>query len=50
MAYDDLKLTDSELLEAFETCNQLGALAEVHAENGDIIAHVCIFTYFYIPY
>jgi dihydropyrimidinase len=39
MAYkDDLMLNDSELYDVFERCKQLGALAQVHAENGDIIA------------
>ncbi|XP_040152191.1 dihydropyrimidinase isoform X2 [Anopheles arabiensis] len=39
MAYKGLyQLNDSELYEVFETCKELGAVAMVHAENGDIIA------------
>ena len=29
-----------QLLEAFIRCKELGALAQVHAENGDVIAKV----------
>lgn len=36
MAYDFM-LNDSELYSVFETCRELGALAQVHAENGSII-------------
>lgn len=39
MAYKGLyMLDDTELYEAFETCKELGAVAQVHAENGSIIA------------
>ncbi|XP_011136049.1 dihydropyrimidinase isoform X2 [Harpegnathos saltator] len=39
MAYADmLMLRDPELIESFKACKELGALAMVHAENGDIIA------------
>lgn len=31
-------LRDPELIDAFKTCKELGAIAMVHAENGDIIA------------
>ncbi|XP_026285845.1 dihydropyrimidinase [Frankliniella occidentalis] len=38
MAYkDDLMIRDDELYKMMETCRQLGAVAMVHAENGDII-------------
>lgn len=38
MAYKDtLMLSDEELLGVFQKCRQIGALAMVHAENGDII-------------
>ncbi|UYV80634.1 DPYS [Cordylochernes scorpioides] len=38
LAYKDaLMLTDSELIQMLETCKSLGALAQVHAENGEII-------------
>lgn len=41
MAYRDMfMLRDPELIEAFKTCKELGAIAMVHAENGDIIAEV----------
>lgn len=39
MAYKGLfMLNDGELYETFERCRDLGALAQVHAENGEIIA------------
>ncbi|XP_012351040.2 dihydropyrimidinase isoform X1 [Apis florea] len=39
MAYRDLyMIRDPELIETFKACKELGAVAMVHAENGDIIA------------
>lgn len=41
MAYKDTwQLGDSDLLESFKSCKELGALAQVHAENGDAIKEV----------
>ncbi|KAA0202037.1 hypothetical protein HAZT_HAZT004927 [Hyalella azteca] len=41
MAYKDVwQLNDTELLHAFDACKRLGALALVHAENGDVIKEV----------
>lgn len=41
MAYKDLyMIKDAELYKIFEHCKELGAVAQVHAENGDIIAEV----------
>eukprot|EP01087_Luapelamoeba_hula_P001628 TRINITY_DN1134_c0_g1_i1.p1 TRINITY_DN1134_c0_g1~~TRINITY_DN1134_c0_g1_i1.p1 ORF type:complete len:504 (-),score=81.12 TRINITY_DN1134_c0_g1_i1:70-1581(-) len=38
MAYKNVfMLRDDEMLEAFGRCKELGALAQVHAENGDLI-------------
>ncbi|XP_044277943.1 dihydropyrimidinase [Varanus komodoensis] len=39
MAYKDLYMVrDEELYSAFSQCKHLGAIAQVHAENGDLIA------------
>ncbi|XP_029447723.1 dihydropyrimidinase isoform X2 [Rhinatrema bivittatum] len=39
MAYKDLyMLRDNELYGAFSRCKEIGAIAQVHAENGDLIA------------
>ncbi|KAM3872761.1 LOW QUALITY PROTEIN: dihydropyrimidinase [Diretmus argenteus] len=39
MAYKDLyMLRDHELYAAFSQCKEIGAIAQVHAENGDLIA------------
>ena len=28
---------DNEMLETFKTCKEIGAIGQVHAENGDVI-------------
>eukprot|EP00079_Xenopus_tropicalis_P008464 XP_002931585.1 PREDICTED: dihydropyrimidinase [Xenopus tropicalis] len=39
MAYKDLYMVnDPELYQAFSCCKDIGAIAQVHAENGDLIA------------
>ncbi|XP_046747109.1 dihydropyrimidinase isoform X4 [Diprion similis] len=39
MAYKDTyMLRDPELIEVFASCKDIGAVAQVHAENGDLIA------------
>ena len=41
MAYADTwQLLDADLLKAFAQCKAIGALAQVHAENGDVIKEV----------
>ncbi|WP_112322835.1 dihydropyrimidinase [Oceanibium sediminis] len=40
MTYDDLMLTDSELLEVFDVARREGALVMVHAEGHDAIKHM----------
>ena len=41
MAYKDVfMLEDGDLYNVFKACNKLGALAQVHAENGHIIHEV----------
>lgn len=43
MAYKDLYMVrDEELYAAFSQCKEIGAIAQVHAENGDLIAEVSI--------
>ena len=43
MAYkDSMMLHDSELYQVFRHCAALKSLAQVHAENGDVIAEVCV--------
>ncbi|KAK8722924.1 hypothetical protein OTU49_011947, partial [Cherax quadricarinatus] len=42
MAYKDTwQLGDEDLLKSLKRCKELGALAQVHAENGDIIKENC---------
>ncbi|XP_022657278.1 dihydropyrimidinase-like isoform X2 [Varroa jacobsoni] len=39
MAYKDvLMISDEDLIRGMKQCSRLGALAQVHAENGDIVA------------
>ncbi|XP_075266138.1 dihydropyrimidinase-like isoform X3 [Convolutriloba macropyga] len=41
MAYKDVfQLNDTQMIEVFKTCKELGALAMVHAENGDMVAEL----------
>lgn len=41
MAYKDVYMVrDVELYEAFSRCKEIGAIAQVHAENGDLVAEV----------
>ena len=38
MTYDDLKLTDAQILDVLEVARREGAMVMVHAENSDMIA------------
>lgn len=41
MAYKDMfMLKDSELFQALQHCKDIGAIARVHAENGELVAEV----------
>lgn len=41
MTYKDLyMLRDSELYQVFRACRDIGAVARVHAENGELVAEV----------
>ena len=41
MAYKDMfMLRDSELFQALQQCKDIGAIARVHAENGELVAEV----------
>lgn len=44
MAYKDtFMLRDSELFQALQHCKDIGAVARVHAENGELVAEVSHF-------
>ena len=35
-----MPISNTQMLQAFARCKEIGALAQVHAENGDLIAVV----------
>ena len=42
MAYKDVMMTtDEEMYHIYSKCKDIGAIAMVHAENGDLIHEVC---------
>jgi len=44
MAYKDVMMTtDEEMYHIYSKCKDIGAIAMVHAENGDLIHEVCTF-------
>ncbi len=40
LAYENIRLTDAEMLQALEALKKQGGLAMVHAENHDVIQHL----------
>lgn len=45
MAYKDMMmLKDAELYQVLQTCKDIGAIARVHAENGELVAEVQTYT------
>lgn len=41
MSYKDMMmLRDAELYQTLQTCKDIGAIARVHAENGELVAEV----------
>ena len=49
MAYKDLMmLRDSELYQMLQTCKDIGAIARVQAENGELVAEVHAFKQIYL--
>ena len=49
MAYKDVfMLRDFEMFYCFQNCREIGALAQVHAENGDLIHEVRFFSFYYV--
>lgn len=41
---DSMMLRDAELYQALQTCKDIGAVARVHAENGELVAEVPDYT------
>lgn len=51
MAYKDaMMLKDSELYQVLQTCKDIGAIARVHAENGELVAEVQTYTHTHTQY
>ena len=48
MAYKDvMMLQDGDMYNCYKHCKAIGAIAQVHAENGDVIAEVSTQTWEY---
>ena len=49
LAYQNVfQLPDIHLIDVFKHCKKLGAITQVHAENGDLVAEGCFYLFVYL--